>query len=82
MIVSLNNKPYSANVTLSLHAMGRSLDLAKVGPDRITFRVPTELPPCDAVLSVCIDGNTTEQRLRLPDGASVDSASVRVERSE
>lgn len=44
------------------------------------LRVPTQLPPWEVVLPVCIDGSTTEQRLRLTDGVSADLRSVRVER--
>jgi hypothetical protein len=73
MIHSANNKPCSATVNLTLHAFGLDHELAKVGRNRIVLRSAIELPPCNAILSISIDGHTTQQSVRLPHGASVDS---------
>jgi hypothetical protein len=76
MIHSANNKSCSATVNLTLHAVGVDHELAKVGRNRIVLRSAIELPPCDGVLSITIDGHTTQQSIRLPQGASVDSPIV------
>ncbi|MEZ6128329.1 MAG: hypothetical protein R3C59_06585 [Planctomycetaceae bacterium] len=76
-MIDIANKPYSANVQLVLHVNGQDYPLAKVGPDRIYLRTPVNLPPCEGTLSINIDGHLTQQQLiRLPEGASADSAGV------
>ena len=48
MITSTNNKPYSADVQLSLRANGQEYSLAKVGPERVVLQDSVSLPPTDA----------------------------------
>ena len=76
MINAVNNKPYSAIVQLILHVNGQDYELAKVGPSRIVLRNAIQLPACEATLSICIDGQVTQQTIQLPDGASADSPIV------
>ncbi len=76
MINAVNNKPYSATVQLILHVNGQDYELAKVGPSRIVLRNAIQLPPCEATLSIRIDGETTQQTIQLPVGASADSPIV------
>jgi hypothetical protein len=76
MIHSANNKPCSATVHLTLQAGSVDYELAKVGRNRIVLRSAIELPACDGILSISIDGHTTQQSVRLPHGASVDSPVV------
>ena len=76
MINAVNNKPYSATVQLILHVNGQDYELAKVGPSRIVLRNAIQLPPCEATLSISIDGETTQQTIQLPVGASADSPIV------
>ncbi|MEZ6060711.1 MAG: hypothetical protein R3C19_10140 [Planctomycetaceae bacterium] len=71
------NKPYSAEVRLTLHANGTAFDLAKVGPDSVYLRHPAELPPCAGEVIVSVDGNATRHPVRLPEGAVMNSRIVR-----
>lgn len=82
MINAANNKPYSATVSLILHVNENEYELAKTGPSRVFLRTPVELPPCDGTLSINIDGNITTEKVRLPNGASIDSAGVTIEHHE
>ncbi|MEZ6132510.1 MAG: hypothetical protein R3C59_27920 [Planctomycetaceae bacterium] len=77
---AVNNKPYSATVQLTLHVAGQDYELAKVGPDRVSLRKPIDLPPCEGMLSINIDGNITQHTVRLPEGASAESPSVMTRR--
>lgn len=80
MINAANNKPYSASVQLLLHVNGQNYELAKVGPNRVVLRNAVQLPPCEAMLSINIDGETTQQTISLPHGASADSPVVMTSR--
>jgi hypothetical protein len=66
MIHSANNKSCSATVNLTLHAVGVDHELAKVGRNRIVLRSAIELPPCDGVLSITIDGHTLNSQFGCP----------------
>lgn len=75
-MIDIANKPYSASVQLILHVNGHDYALAKIGPNRIYLRTPVDLPPCEGTLSINIDGHVTQQTIRLPEGASVNSPGV------
>ena len=76
VITTSQNGSHSASVRHTLCAAGRDVEVAQVTPDRIYLRTSIDLPPCDAMLFISIDGQVTEQRIRLPEGASADSPAV------
>ncbi|MEQ9406517.1 MAG: hypothetical protein RIK87_02280 [Fuerstiella sp.] len=39
-------------------------------------RTPVDLPPCEGILRISIDGHVTQRNIRLPDGASGESSEV------
>jgi len=61
---------HSAVVTLLLETNGWSTRLASVGPDSVVAKSPAELPPCEAMLTMTVDGRILRSRIRLPQGMS------------
>jgi len=61
---------YSADVRLDLEAQGQIWPLAKIGRDRIVSAEKIELPPCDAVVVMIVDGYERRWKVRLVDGAT------------
>jgi hypothetical protein len=61
---------YSAEVRLRLEAQGKSWPLAKIGKNHVVPAGELELPPCDAVIVMTVDGNERRWDVRLVDGAS------------
>jgi hypothetical protein len=68
---------YSSTIDLSLIAEGRSIPLSKIGPHYITLAASTELSPGDAVIEMCVDGETRQWKVRI-DGAVPFDNRVRV----
>jgi hypothetical protein len=68
---------YSAEVHLQLEAEGRVWPLAKIGKDHIVPAEKLELPPCDAVVVMTVDGSERRWNVRLIDGASPIDFDVR-----
>jgi hypothetical protein len=61
---------YSADVRLRLEAEGRTWPLAKMGKNHVVAACPIELPPCDAVVILTVDGAERRWNVRLIDGAT------------
>jgi hypothetical protein len=68
---------YSADVRLQPEAQGQVWPLAKIGRDRIVPSEAIELPPCDAVVVMTVDGSERRWSVRLVDGASPLDTDVR-----
>ena len=71
---------YSTLSFADLQANGETYSLAQIAPDFIVFRTPVELPPCEGTIVIRTDGERTERRVRLINGASRDSDLAAVER--
>ena len=61
---------YSADVRLRLIVDDREYALSQIGPDGITLRQPTSLPPCEADVVMNVDDHQKVWRVWLPDGIS------------
>jgi hypothetical protein len=61
---------YSAVVRLELEADGRTWPLAKMGRGHVVPASKIELPPCDAVVIMTVDGSERRWNVRLIDGAT------------
>jgi hypothetical protein len=68
---------YSAEVRLQLEAQGKVWPLAKMGRGHIVPSAPIELPPCDAVVMMTVDGSERRWNVRLVDGASPFDTDIR-----
>jgi hypothetical protein len=63
---------YSAPADLKLHVGGRTLSVAKVGPERIVLSQPMQVPAGEAELEITIGGKTKRQSIVIDtSGASV-----------
>lgn len=60
---------HSADVRLELVAEGRSIPLAKIGPETVFATAPVDLPPCDAQVIMSVDGRVEQWNVRLSRGA-------------
>lgn len=60
---------HSTDVRLVLTIAGTRHEVAQVGPDYLIFREPVDLPPCEGVLSIEVDGVERRRTIRLEDGA-------------
>ncbi|MEQ9410325.1 MAG: hypothetical protein RIK87_21490 [Fuerstiella sp.] len=76
MITASQNGSHSAIVRMTLQVADAALEVAQVTPNRIFLRTPVDLPPCEGILSISIDGHVTQRNIRLPDGASGESSEV------
>lgn len=47
-----------------------TLDLCRTSPRFVFAKTPRDIPPCEAVLVVSVDGDCVRQRVKLPAGAS------------
>ena len=70
---------YSAEVWLHLVVAGEEYSLSEIGPDGITLRQPTSLPPCEADVVMNVDDHEKVWRVWLPDGISPEDTFVRTE---
>ena len=70
---------YSAEVRLHLVVAGEEHSLSEIGPDGITLRQPTSLPPCEADVVMNVDDHQKVWRVWLPDGISPADTFVRTE---
>jgi hypothetical protein len=61
---------YSAVVRLELEAEGRTWPLAKIGRGHVVPVDKIELPPCDAIVVMKVDGSERRWNVRLVDGAT------------
>jgi len=68
---------YSAEVRLQMEAQGRIWPLAKIGKDHVVPAGQIELPPCDAVVIMTVDGSERRWDVRLVDGVSPIMGDVR-----
>jgi len=74
MITASHNRSHSASIRMTLQIADATLDVAQVTPNRLYLRTPVDLPPCEGTLSINIDGQLNTHTIRLPEGASADSA--------
>jgi hypothetical protein len=61
---------YSAAVRLYLEAEGQTWPLAKMGRNHVVPACRIDLPPCDAVVVMTVDGAERRWNVRLIDGAT------------
>ena len=61
---------YSADVRMYLTIRGDVLRIAQLGPDFLILRNTAEYPPCEAEITISIDGDERRWRVYLPDGIS------------
>ena len=78
MLKPSHNGSHSASVRMTLQIGEDSLDVTQATPDRIFLRQPVDLPPCEGVLDIEIDGQKTSKMVRLPHGANESDRSVEV----
>jgi hypothetical protein len=71
---------HSAEVRIRLLLNGRSISVAQLGPDFIILREAESLPPCDAEMSLTIDGDEERWSIRLPEGLRTESKRVPIAR--
>lgn len=71
---------YSSSVELHLEANGREWPLAKTGRDHFVPAARFELPACDGVIVVSIDGKEHRSNVRLVNGVSFFDSRVQIER--
>jgi hypothetical protein len=82
---STNSKPgyqtgHSADVRIRLLLNGSSIPVSQLGPDFIILQEAQGHPPCDAEMSLTIDGEEETWSIRLPEGLSAESERVPIAR--
>lgn len=70
---------FSAEIESYLAVAGQRLRLAKIGPDRIMLRNPTELSPGQAVIVTMINGREYRRNVLLPHGSVPFDVFVEIE---
>ncbi len=70
---------YSPDVQLWLEAQGRSLPLAKIGPDHIVPASFVELRPGDGQIVMTVNGTEDRWDIRIIEAACIFKTSVKVE---
>jgi hypothetical protein len=80
MAQSVEVERYSTVADFELIANGQSYSVGQVSSDFIILDKPADIPPCDADLYIRVEGEEMHRRIRLPQGASVNSDQVVIER--
>ena len=70
---------FSSDVRLELRADGRAFDLAAIGPNDVTPRMPMDLPPCDGEIIMVVDGQPVSWMVRIKHGAVPFDRTVQVD---
>jgi len=65
---TVRSGPYSADVRMQLYVCGRILRIGQLGPDFIVLDEAIDLPPCQAEISLSIDGRVDQWTIHLPHG--------------
>lgn len=63
---------HSADVKIHLHVNGFTLPVAQLGPEFLVLRNPVDHPPCNAEITMSIDGRETRWPVHLVNGIQVD----------
>jgi hypothetical protein len=71
-----NYGAHSAQVKMQLILADLCLRITHLGPDYALVEMPPDHPPCEASISMRVDDNQTEWRVRLPEGISRSSKRV------
>ena len=71
---------YSSLVQLKLLANGQEYELADIGPDAVSLRETTLLPPCVGKVSMTVDGHERVWNVSLPEGVVAANRLVRIQR--
>ncbi len=62
---------HSAEVRIHLHVNGYILPVAQLGPSFLVLRNPMDHPPCDAEITLSIDGSEERWAVYLINGIQV-----------
>ena len=76
LIAEQNHGAHPAQVKMRLIVGATTIRIAHMGPDFLLIDAPGDLPPCEASISLRVDNNESEWRVRLPEGISKDSRRV------
>lgn len=63
--------PFSADVRIHLHVDGQALSVSHLGPDFLILRTPMDHPPCNAEITMSIDGHESRWTVYLSNGIQV-----------
>lgn len=72
--------PHSADVRIHLHVDGQALPVAQLGPGFLILRTPTDHPPCDAEVTMSIDGNKRRWAVHLSNGIQLERLETAITR--
>jgi hypothetical protein len=62
---------HSADVRIHLHVNGYILPVAQLGPSFLVLRNPMDHPPCEAEITLSIDGSEERWAVHLTNGIRV-----------
>jgi hypothetical protein len=71
---------HSADVRIHLHLNGCVLPIAQLGPEFLILRAPIDHPPCDAEITLSIDGDESRWSVHLPNGIQVGQKKTPISR--
>jgi hypothetical protein len=66
-----HSSSHSADVRIHLLVNGSALPVAQLGPEFLVLRDPIDHPPCDAEITMAIDGNESGWTVHLVNGIQV-----------
>lgn len=64
---------------MQLSVNGHILSITHLGPDFVVVERPIDHPPCEAEISVSIDGCTSRWQVELPDGLATGQSESRIQ---
>jgi hypothetical protein len=70
-LLLMNTQSHSADVRIHLHVNGQVLPIAQLGPEFLILRTLVDHPPCDAEITLSIDGQERRWFVHLPNGIQV-----------
>jgi len=76
MIAEQSHGAHSAQVKMRLILNWSVIRITHMGPDFLFIESPADYPPCQATISLSVDGSESEWKVSLPKGISKDSKRV------
>jgi hypothetical protein len=73
---------HSADVRIHLRVNGYVLPIAQLGPEFLILRTPIDHPPCDAEITLSVDGDESRWSVYLPNGIQAGQRKTAISRPE
>ena len=78
MLFAMESGSHSADVRMQLSVNGQTLKIGQLGPEFIILDDPIDLPPCEAEITMSVDGRERRWAVWLVNGISTGEPRVEI----